>query len=125
LIVLYDWLLTAAGTYGEFERLRMPINPIATVIVLGTLLLLLRLALKDRQKLIPIAALIAFEAGAIALLPHVTSVVFSELALLAIAAVHLMVFMRWSGSLTDYGLRTAPSLAEPTSAAYRASTPRR
>jgi hypothetical protein len=123
LIVLYDWLTTAAGTFGEFERLRMAINPISTAIVFGTLLLLLRLAVKNRDKLIPALALVALDLAVMGGLHQVTSTALSELIILGLAAIQAAALVRWSGLLTSpdeadgYGLRMAPSEAEPTSRA--------
>jgi hypothetical protein len=53
LIVLYGWLTTAVGTFGEFGRLRMTVNPIGTIILFGTVFLTLRLAVRYRDRLIP------------------------------------------------------------------------
>src|ERR1700674_1469793 len=99
LFVFYDWLTTAAGTYGEFGRLRMPVNSAGTIIVIGTLFLLVSLALRDRDKLIPAVALVVFELAGIGLLPHLTSTGLSEIALIAIALVTTFAIVRWSGPL--------------------------
>ena len=98
-VVLYDWLVTSAGTFGEFERLRMPINPIATLITLGTLLLIASLGFKDRSRFLPAIGLLCLDAVSIGFLPRITSTPLSEGALLAVAAVHAAVFVRWAAVL--------------------------
>jgi hypothetical protein len=100
LIVIYDWLTTAAGTYGEFERLRMPTNAISTVIVFGTLLLTIRLALRNRARIIPALALIALDLAVMGFLPRLASSTLpSEVVLLALAAVQAVAIVRWSEPL--------------------------
>ena len=114
LLILYSWLTTAAGTYGEFERLRMTVNPISTVVVLGTFLMFLTFGLRHRDKLIPAVALIAFDLAAIGFLPRITSTVWSELALLAIAAIQVLAFVGWSNEMFDVDATTKPSEIEAT-----------
>jgi len=100
LIVLYGWLTTAAGTYGEFERLRMTINPISTAIVFGTLFLILRFALRNRARMIAALALIAVDLAVMGFLPRLaSSTVLSEVVLLALAAVQAVAVVRWSEPL--------------------------
>jgi hypothetical protein len=99
LFVFYDWLTTAAGTYGEFGRLRMPVNSIGTIIVIGTLFLVLLLGFRDRDKRIPAVALVVFELAWIGLLPHLTSIGLSEIALIGVALVTTVAIVRWSGPL--------------------------
>jgi len=99
LIVLYDWLTTAAGTFGEFGRLRMPTNSIGTILAFGTLFLLLTLALRYRDKLIPALGLVCLEVAAMGILPHLVSTGLSEIALVAIALVTTVAIVRWSGPL--------------------------
>ncbi len=107
-IALYDWLLTAAGTFGEFERLRMPVNSIATVLVLGTFLLTLRVAFTDRTRRLPAVGLICLQAAAIGALPRLdSSIPLSEAALLLVAAIQAFAFVRWSGPIV--GLRPEDS----------------
>jgi hypothetical protein len=112
LIVLYDWLTTAAGTFGEFERLRMAINPISTAIVLGTLLLLVRLALSSRDKLIPALALVALDLAVMGGLHQVTSTALSELILVALALIQAAALVRWSEPLTALIYRQRPPAHE-------------
>jgi hypothetical protein len=101
LIVMYGWLITAAVTFGEFERVRKTINPIGTAILLGTFLLTLRLALTYRDKMIPAIGLIGLELAAIGLLPRLSSTEFSAAVLLAIALFQTVAIVRWSGPLTN------------------------
>jgi hypothetical protein len=101
LIILYDWLTTAAGTFGEFERLRMAINPISTAIVFGTLFMLLRFALRNRDKLIPALALVGLDLAVMGGLHQVSSTALSEVILLGLALVQAVALVRWSGPLTS------------------------
>lgn len=122
LIVLYDWLITAAGTFAEFERLRMPTNAIGTIIVLGTILLTLRLAARDRSRFILAIGLVLLEVAAIGFLPRISPTGVTAIVLVALGATQAAAILAWSGSLAEAdqagpepdGLRTAPSLAEPT-----------
>jgi hypothetical protein len=98
LVALYSWLTTAAGTFGEFERLRMTVNPIGTAILFGTLGLLVIFAFRHRDSLIPALGLVAVDLAAIGLLPHLSSTVAGEAALLALAGIHTFAFVRWFGS---------------------------
>ena len=107
LVTLYSWLTTSAGTYGEFERLRMTINPISTILVVGTMLLLLPLAVRNRHRLIPAIGLIALDVAAIGFLPRITSTEWSEVALLAIAAIQTVAIVRWSRELVGTGTEGA------------------
>jgi hypothetical protein len=100
LIVLYGWLTTAAGTFGEFGRLRMTVNPIGTTILFGTILLTLTLAFRYRNRLIPALGLVALEVAAIGLLPHISSVPLGEAVLLALAFLQAAAIVRWSEPLT-------------------------
>jgi hypothetical protein len=100
LIVLYGWFTTAAGTFGEFGRLRMTVNPIGTTILFGTIFLTLTLAVRYRQRLIPALGLIALELAAIGFLPHITSIAVSEVVLLALAFLQTVAIVRWSQPLT-------------------------
>jgi hypothetical protein len=101
LIVLYCWLTTAAGTYGEFERLRMTINPISTAIVFGTLFFMLRFAVRNRDKLIPALALAGLDLAVMGVLHSVTSTALSEVILLGLALVQAAAIVRWSGLLVS------------------------
>jgi hypothetical protein len=69
-MALYGWITIAATTFDEFGRIHMPVNPIATVLVAGTLLLNLTYLVRWRGALAPLAmgALVA-EAAAILWLP--------------------------------------------------------
>jgi len=100
LLVLYSWLTSSAVTFGEFERVRMAINPAETTILIGTLLLILLLGLKDASRRLPAFALVAIDLAAIGFLPHISSTLLSEVALLALAALNAFAILRWSGRLT-------------------------
>ena len=99
LFVLYSWLTTAAGTYGEFERLRMTVNPITTVVVVGSLATLVVFALNHRGSLILALGLVALDATAIGFLPRITSTELAEVAIVVLAAVNVAGFLRWSRQL--------------------------
>jgi hypothetical protein len=101
LIVLYGWLTTAAGTFGEFGRLRMTVNPIGTIILFGSVFLTMRLAVRYRDRLLPALGLVALELAAIGVLPHISSTVLSEGVLLGLAFLQTVANVRWSEPLTS------------------------
>lgn len=109
LIVLYGWLTTAAGTFGEFGRLRMTVNPIGTAILFGTVFLTLTLALRYRNRLIPAFGLLALELAAIGVLPHITSIALGEAVLIGLAFLQAAAIVRWSGPLTALDRVAAPA----------------
>ncbi|HEV2414234.1 MAG TPA: hypothetical protein VGX27_05455 [Candidatus Dormibacteraeota bacterium] len=97
-IVLYGAVTAAAGTFDEFGRVHMPINPISTVLIAGTLLLNAAVLLQRRlgPALLSLAAIVA-EVAAILLLPGRGS----SLTLFALAAVALLqVAASWSSFTT-------------------------
>jgi hypothetical protein len=100
LLILYSWLTTSAATFGEFERVRMPINPLETIVVIGTLLLFLLIGLRDASRRIPAFALVAIDLVAIGFLPHISSTLLSEVALVALTALQAFAIIRWSARLT-------------------------
>jgi hypothetical protein len=109
LIVLYGWLTTAAGTFGEFGRLRMTVNPIGTTILFGTIFLTLTLATRYRNRLIPALVLITLELAVIGVLPRITSIALSEVVLLALALLQAVAIVRWSEPLTTLDRVAAPA----------------
>jgi len=85
-IVLYGALTAAAATFDEFGRVHMPINPIGTILVAGTLLLNASALFRKRRgvAMLSAAALIA-EVAAIGLLPgRSASVMLPGLAVVAL-----------------------------------------
>jgi hypothetical protein len=100
LLILYSWLTTSAVTFGEFERVRMPINPLETIVLIGTLLLIALLGLQDARRRLPAFALVAVDLAAIGFLPHISSILLSEVALLALTALQAFAIIRWFGRPT-------------------------
>lgn len=96
-IVMYGTLTAAAGTFDEFGRIHMPINGLATLLVVGTLLFNLDYAYKLRnlRALIPLSVA-AIEVAYIALIPVVHSTRITAVALVAIAILQAMVLVGWS-----------------------------
>lgn len=85
-IALYGALTAAAATFDEFGRVHMPINPISTVLVAGTLLLNASFLFQRRVgvAMLAAAALIAEVAAAGVLPGRAASVMLAGLAVVAL-----------------------------------------
>lgn len=85
LMVLYGWVTSATGTYVEFERIRMATNPLATTIVIGTILLFV----SHRPQRLAGVAIAGLDIVAIAVMPGLSTPV-AGVALLALCAANFL-----------------------------------
>ena len=85
-IALYGWVVIAATTFGEFGRVHMPINPVATVLIIGTLLLNVTTVLRSRTslRLLALAVLAAELCAVVFLRGRSTSVVLLGLVIVGL-----------------------------------------